>query len=148
MNVKKYPVDFESLTKGTTIPALQLQEICGHPIGSTKYNFFIMSLCQQIMDYKRDSDPVTVIVHLGNVQILTDSEAVIYNKNDFTRRERGMFRAHKRQLRINPASLTPEEKIIWERSVINQSYIVQSVQKAKKQIRIEASKRNTPGLLE
>lgn len=147
--ISKYPIDFDAIHKGDSIPASQVQEICGHHIGSPKYSFAALNLCKQIMDYKKKhGEPVTVILKDYGIRVLTDSEAVVYNKTDFDRRISGMFRAHNRQRNVDSNELSEEEKKSWERSIIVQSHIIQSVQTAKKQLRIELHKRNTPGLLE
>ena len=149
MTIEKYPLDFESLKKGMTITAAQIQKICGHQPGTQEYEFYILTLRKQIMEYKKlHGDPVTVNTCSGCINILTDSEAAIYNDNDFNRRKNGMLRAYGRQRNVDSTQLTTEERKAWERSLIVQSYTVSAIHEAKKRIRIEAQSRNTPCLVE
>jgi len=141
--VTRFPVDFESLQKGSVLKREYLERVfmvtADH---ANEYRFCLLTLRDQIMkELEKQGRPVTVIARHNDLVILTDQEAAAHNPLEFKRGARKMTRAHKRTLAVDISQLSHEEKLRWGRVVMNQGIILQSHKTAKRTIRVNGDKK-------
>lgn len=138
----RYPIDFELLQKGQLLTAEFLENTCGQPRGTTKYEFFCMTLAQMIFNEtgftaKRSGD---------DLRILTDSEAAQYNARRVEHHVRGVFQRFDMLVSVDMANLGAGEKREYERQLLNKGRYVQALVSVKRRHQLEAHSRTVPGL--
>lgn len=143
--VNRWPIDFESLNKGDSIPPEKLEEITGCNRGTTDYQFAVLALQQRIMDELEDrGKPATVAFKRNVLRVLTDSEALEHNAKSYSSHIKGLRRDFGRMMNIETANLSDREKVRYEREIEIEGKVLQSIDKTRKQFRISAHKRDTP----
>jgi hypothetical protein len=135
-------MDFDSLQKGQTLTSESLENASGHPRGTTKYEFFCMTLAQMIFNEtgftaKRSGD---------DLRILTDSEAAHYNARLVEQHVRGVFQRFEMLVSVEMANLGADEKREYERQLLNKGHYVQALLSAKRRHQLAAHTRTVPGL--
>ncbi len=138
----RYPIDFDGLQKGHLLAAELLENACGHERGTTKYEFFCMTLAQMIFaetgfTAKRSGD---------DLRILTDSEAAQYNARRVEQHVRGVFQRFEMLTSVDMAALTTDEKREYERQLLNKGRYVQALITVKRRHQLEGHSRTVPGL--
>lgn len=146
----RYPIDVTDLKKGDVIGIDRLKAIIKHPVGSPKWNFGLVNLCQFIMAEKQEiGDPMTACVMDGNVCLLTDPQAAEYNNNYFSRGYRSMFRGLNRQVDVDVRNLSDEQKKLHLRRVEVNSRTAQAAYLGRhNKLKLIDSQRKTPAMLE
>lgn len=147
MVVVFYPLDFDTLEKGTVIPREKVEEIMGVKFTSPRYQFKLMALVDMIQrGLKKRGLLWTVVIRGDQVRILTDAEAVEHNQKQTERGRRKMTRAFVRNRAVDVSQLSEEQKQTHERQLLNQGRMLQAMRVALRAIKSEAHQRQTPGL--
>jgi hypothetical protein len=138
----RYPIDFDILQKGQLLTAEFLENACGHQRGTTKYEFFCMTLAQMIFaetgfTAKRSGD---------DLRILTDSEAAQYNARRVEQHVRGVFQRFEMLASVDMAALAADERREYERQLLNKGRYVQALVTVKRRHQLEGHARTVPGL--
>lgn len=138
----RYPIEFDILQKGQSLTAEFLENACGHERGTTKYEFFCMTLAQMIFTEtgftaKRSGD---------DLRILTDSEAAQYNARRVEQHVRGVFQRFEMLAAVDLAGLGTDEKREYERQLLNKGRYVQALVIVKRRHQLEGHSRKVPGL--
>lgn len=148
MNAKRHPIDFDGIQKGSYIPADELEDILGLDADSATFNLVVLEFSRQIADeLEIRGRPATVIIEDRGIRVLTDAESSSYNARRFVLAQRQMFEAHSRSQRtVELRALTPEQQKDHVRRLEIQGRYLQGLVGVRKQLQIEAHKRDTPGL--
>ena len=130
----RYPFDYDELDKGDIISAETLEELTGYERGTQDYNLQLMVLQNQIMDEMEVRDrPMTVRIHKGGLELLTDAQASVYNHGRGESGLRQMKGAVKRLGWTDMMKLTDEERKNHDRTVLIQSRMLQGAMKGRKE---------------
>jgi len=142
-----FPIDYKSLKKGDIIPINRIEEITGAKHGTSKYDFSCLKLKGRIESELRELGYIWTIAGVdGNLKILTDPEAAIYNHREQVAARRRQLRRFELQQHVDSAILPEDQKQQHERRLeINGRYI-QSMLDTRKQLSLESYKRIVPGL--
>jgi len=138
----RYPIDFDVLQKGQTLTAGFLENACGQPRGTAKYEFFCMTLAQMIFH----ETGCTAKRAGEDLRILTDSEAAQYNARRVEQHVRGVFQRFEMLASVDMANLGADEQREYERQLLNKGRYVQALVNVKRQHQIEGHSRTVPGL--
>jgi hypothetical protein len=95
--MKKHPIDFEALAKGTIITAEELREIYGEK-SESEMGLYRLHLCEQIRCERDDLYPVQ---RRDTVVLLTDEEAHEHSVATQVKHVRGLVTNAKRRSRID-----------------------------------------------
>jgi len=138
----RYPIDFDLLLKGQVLTAENLAHISGCQPGTTKYEFFCMTLAQMIF-----SETGFTAKRCGDdLRILTDSEAAQYNARRVEQHVRGVFQRFEMLVSVDMANLSIDEKRDYERQLLNKGRYVQALLQVKRRHCLEGHTRTVPGL--
>jgi hypothetical protein len=142
------PINIDTLTKGDYISVVHLQEITGEIEGTDEYAFAIMAFKQELEAelQKRLGKKLTIKCENGGLRILTDPEAAEYNARQIEQSKRRIYRAHDRNMDVDEANLSPQERAVHYRRLELGSKYVQALKKVSRQVGVEPHKRNSPGL--
>ena len=142
-----YPLDFDALEKGQTLPAGELERITNEKRGTNDYRFAVLKLTGRIQDELRDRGrPVTVCTKGDDLLILTDAEASIHNEELYKQRLRQLVRTHRRACEVDVANLTEQQKQEHDGRLLVQGRLLQALAAEKKKLQLEAAKRTVPAL--
>lgn len=118
MSSEKYPLDFDLLNKGDSIPPHKLRDLTRADPGTPQYHFGVLKLRDQIRDEMESRGrPVNVAIVDGHLRILTDEEAVPYLAERFRAGQRLMARTLQNEAIVDTANLTEETKAKHERNL-------------------------------
>jgi hypothetical protein len=146
-NTERYPIDYDTLNKGDTIPAARIERITGKTRTDLNYALACMALKERIeTDLWKLGKPWTLKQQGEDIVVLTDAEAAEYNDRRFKQDLRSMGRRLQHQLSVDVAQLDDDQRADHLRAVEVNGKIMQAVAVAKKQIRLEAHQRQTPRL--
>jgi len=122
---RTYPPSFAVLTKGMEVP----DEIIDCVVEDRTDPFRLLAACNEIERYFRDVREirVTCTCRQNKLKILTDAEASMTNARRTRARLRGVQRDHNRNLGVNMAALSPEERIEHQRRVTRQAQLLQGI---------------------
>src|SRR4051812_6492363 len=97
--VRRIPLDFDSLKKGDVLTVEQLEQITNHKQGTNEYNLSIMQLRAEI-DRRFAEKGITISLRTidSELHILTDDHAVGYSEERFSKGIQIMGRAHQKLL--------------------------------------------------
>jgi ethanolamine utilization protein EutA (predicted chaperonin) len=146
-DVRRWPIDFDALQKGSFIPVEDLERAFRANRDTRVFNFKVMGLISDIRDFFKDrrEQTVTVCQKDGGITVLTDEQAVSYNAAKFSEHFRKAGQAHKRTLGIDTEQLSDDGKRRHERGVILQAAMLSAAMNAKNQVlRLQPHQRNIP----
>ena len=147
MKATRYPLDYDTLKKGDVITAEQLEKITGLPRDSTKYQLKVMALQQHVADELAvRGRPVTVVVRLRELVILTDAEASTYNHERLGVHLHGAMRAHDRTQAVDVSNLDDDQKKEHVRRIEVGGKFVQAIVETGRKLKLRGYERKTPGL--
>ncbi len=147
VKVERFPVDYETLKKGDVIPVERLEQITGKSHGTVEHQLAVLQLMGQIeRDMWAANKRVTLRLSKGAIAVCTDSEAAIKNARDFILGLRKLSRSHIRNQHVDVAQLTDDERASHERKLEVEGKYLQAVASTRKDIRLQAHSRSTPGL--
>jgi hypothetical protein len=146
-DVQRHPIDFERLSKGDVIPVNRIEEIVGVKRDDKNYSILLLQLKGRVERELFERKKLwTLTTEAGEIKILTDAEASAYNAieaENARRRERRRFAL---QCAVDVGELTEEQKSEHRRRVEIQGRYIQAQTGVRKQLRLEDTKRNVPGL--
>lgn len=132
----KFPLDFDSLSKGSVISADVITDYCGHQPDNPKFNLGALNLKAMIERKLSDRGyPVTVVIRGNELHVLTDSESATYNVEQRDLAERRLKRSHGRLLQVDRSNLTAGEKTILDREIKVGGFLVRALVTARKEIK-------------
>lgn len=143
-------IDTEAIRKGDVISRERFAAIMGLDMVADHYEIqyagvaFRGWLARQLeaRDY-----PCTICESKGDTLILTDAEALRYNDRAFRKGNRRMRQANRRASQIDAGNLTREQRQARTRTLQTQGLLLQAIAEKRREIRAEAVRRRTPGLL-
>ena len=145
----KYPLDFDLLQKGDTIPVKRLVHLCGAQPGTRAYSLYCVQLGHKIeKELAQRGLDVTVAMRKCALCILTDSEASEYNHSEVQRGFDRMKRRHAKLLTVDTGTFDQQQKARHDRHVVVAGAMVLAAYQARKQAcKGMPYTRKTPGLL-
>lgn len=148
MDASRFPLDYEALKKGDTIPAARVEKIAGVLRGSEGYEFAVLKVCKQIERELAVRERLwTVVVRGEDVVILTDAQAATYTDDQQRQAMRRLKRNFHRQVAVDVLELSEEERAKHERAVeVNGKTLQAAMTARRKAMRITAHERSTPKL--
>lgn len=145
--IRYFPINFDALRKGDIIPSEVIAAFCGSPRGTQCYDFTVLSLRTRIMRECRDRGmSYTLAVIKGELRILTDEEAAIYNARMCRSGFRRQYRSLKRLAQVDPTALSSEQQRDHERNLLVYGRMVQAARSARATVIAIEHQRTIPGL--
>jgi hypothetical protein len=148
-DIQYYPLDFDALQKGDVITIDRLEAITDKQRGTQAFQLAVLSLRERIINECKDRDRFfTVAIVKGNLRILTDEEAAVYNSRTF---KMGMKRSRKslsRLAKVDMNNLDDLQKKSHERNLIVFGKMLQAARSAQKSLTAAPHQRTLPGLPE
>jgi hypothetical protein len=145
MDVTKYPLDFDALGKGSTIPQSKIEEILGLKADDPGYWKGLLSLRDRIVkELEHRKLEVTVKQDNGDLVILTDSESSIYNYAWAGRHLSGYMRSHNRLLAVDVKNLSIPETAEHRKRVEVSSKYAQSLTQTTRTIHASRDRDSLP----
>lgn len=146
--VTYFPIDFDSLAKGDVIAPERVEEFSSCKRGSDKFRLALLVLRERVVRELRERDKhYTVAIIKGQLRILTDEEAAIYNSRTFKHGFRRAVRSHRRLAHVDTAGFNELQKSDHERNLLVQGRMLQAARSALQSLVAVAHKRTVPGLL-
>ncbi len=143
----RWPLDYDSLDKGDMISVDRIEQITGTKHGTDAYTFSSLKLAKRIQSELHDRGRIwTVKSDRGALRILTDSEAAAYNHEIQVQDRRSMLRRFHLQQAVDTAQLTESDKQEHQRNLEIDGRFIQALLATRKELQLESSKRNVPGL--
>ena len=146
-DIQYYPLDFDALQKGDVITIDRLEAITGKQRGTQAFQLAVLSLRERIISECKDRDKFfTVAIVKGNLRILKDDEAAVYNSRTF---KMGMKRSRKslsRLAKVDVGNLDDLQKKSHERNLIVFGKMLQAARSAQKSLAATPHQRTLPGL--
>jgi hypothetical protein len=143
----RYPFDLDKLNKGDLIPVNQIEKIVGVRRNTESYALKLMAVQQRLSrDLRNAGRNITVVTHKKGIKLLTDAEASQYNHLKVHQHRRAMLRGHYRNMEVDVAQLSEEQKSQHDRYIEVDGRFVQAVQQVSAQLKLEPYVRTTPGL--
>ncbi len=145
MDVTKYPLDFDALSKGSTIPQSKIEEILGLSADNPGYWKGLLSLRDRVIkELEQRNLDVTIKQDNGDLIILTDSEASIYNYAWASRHLSGYMRSHNRLLAVDVKNLSIPETAEHRKRVEVSSKYAQTLTQTTRTISASCDRNNLP----
>jgi hypothetical protein len=135
--LSKYPLDFDSLTKGHTLTSEKLSEVTGKKPGTDEYRYAVLGL--QALIHERTDLTVKIQVD-GSLRVLTDPEASDHNHKLLLQALRVVPRRHEMMIHVDVDNLTEEQCKRHDQRLLLQSRYVSAFARETKQIKIEGRK--------
>lgn len=109
LNLEQLGLDIDGLGKGDVFTADQLEAMTGQRRGTEGYDLAVLGLRKKLHTTLRDrGKPATVAIVRGELRILEDTEASVYNAQAFRHGIRKARRAFDRLLEVDSRQVTPE----------------------------------------
>lgn len=135
-DVERWPIDFDSLSKGTWIEGEVLEGaitgLAKDPDNFAHRQFAIMRLVQMIKD---QTDFVAYEDH-GRIRVATDAEAAAYTERMFRRHMGGMIGQLSQRAKVDPSGFNAEERRRFDHETLRQAAIVAAARTANKRQRL------------
>lgn len=112
-HAERYPIDFDALQKGDSIPVSIIEHYCGHRHGTEQYAFAVMGLQSEIERRLAEREtPVYAVItsRAGELHILKDAEGSECAFRRVKNHAAAIHRNTKRLSLIDAASLTAEQQ--------------------------------------
>lgn len=150
MDVRKYPVDYETVQKGDVIASERLEYLTGKKAGTNEYRLAVMAIRDSVeRELIAIGRPMTIVLRRDEIVFLTDAEATDHCDARFKFALRHARRSHVRMQAVDTSQLTDDaQRTEHANKLSRQSYYVQAITEIKKKLIAAAHKRQTPGLLE
>lgn len=130
-------IPLDTLKKGQFIPPEIVERVACMERSEYSFRFRMLELRQRIQDhFEANGMTVTVCCDGFGLKILTDAEAAEYNAEAFKRRLRGTFEAHRRMMGLDAAALDAGQREAYDRKIIAQGRIIQSISTTNEQVRL------------
>jgi hypothetical protein len=131
--VMQFEIQIKEIEKGTIIPIKEVERLTGTQYGTTDYAFKIMSLGQFVEQQMRErGEEVSTAIRKGNLHVLDDPQAEMYQTARFAAGLQCMTRASGKHALIDYAKLDEQQKETYQHNRLMQSRILQAVKREKK----------------
>jgi len=108
--LKKWPVDFDLIDYGDTVPNSVLEEFYNTPEDDDSFRFKQIQFIQYLDRELRSRGKVcTICVRDGQIRILTHEEAAEYNRRKFNCHISGMAKSHEKNIHVDREFLTENQ---------------------------------------
>lgn len=151
MDTLIHPIDIDNLNKGDVISLQEIQKVIGIDPDDDQRAFDLARLALMAKidtDLQRIGKQFTVAQVKGEIKVLTDEEASVYNSKRLGNAIRTMQKAHIKISSVETGDFDDELKGKHERRVYVSSKFMQSVDNVRKELRLLPHRRNTPTLTE
>jgi len=144
----EYPIDTESLIKGSRIAVEVIEHAFNVKRGTDEYNLAAMRARQYIERRFRDrGEIVTITQHRHDLIILTDDDMPEHNVAMFKAKIRGAARTHTRMLGGDRSKMSEETLRVHDRALTVQGAQLSALRKATREVTASVRKRETPALV-
>ena len=141
----EYPIDTETLAKGSIITSGMITAAFGVKLDSSKYQLRLLQLREYITRRLAErGERVVVAQRQNDLVILTDEEAVAYTANEFRAGLRKTILNHTRTQDIDRANLSETRLQMHDRELEIQGRMVEAIRSAKASPTAIPSRRATP----
>jgi hypothetical protein len=132
MNTTRYPVDFDTLKKGSVVTAETIEAYAQAKPETKAYNFAALSLCKDVETYLAQTGIyATVCIRANQIHVLTDEEAAEYNKAKYEQGRNRMFQAHRRNSAVDVSMLADDQRAQHERTLQRHAFELASLKQAR-----------------
>ncbi len=140
-------IPFDTLQKGDYLPPTMCARAIGAQPGEPDYWRGLLSLRDYVVnELEARGVYVTVRTRRDGLAILTDSEAAIYNGEAVPRQaHKKMCKAHRRNLLVDVAQLSPDERVLHDRRILRNGRVIQATQAARR-MALTDHKRTVPAI--
>lgn len=143
----EYPLRTDHLSKGSIVPAHDVEAALGVVRGTEAYQLAAMRASAYIAQRLEErGEVVTVIQRNHDLVVLTDEEASEYNARQFTIALRKAARSHRRALGVDRAALTPERLKEHDRNLETNGRVLSAIRK-ERALMPRPRERETPAYL-
>jgi hypothetical protein len=143
----RYPVDFDVLERGDSIAIEQLESILRTKKTDRLFSLRACGLGKLIeRTLAQRGKVVTCRVKNGALLVCDDEDMSEYNRKRHRKALRKVVRSHVQTAAVDVSRLSDEQRAMHERDVCNQAKYVAALAATRKEIRLAAAKRVTPGL--
>jgi hypothetical protein len=143
--------DYGSLIMGGGISVVECQQLIGFSENEKpkEYGLAMLQIMAGVTKAMREKYQrrVTVRIVKGGIQILTDSEAAVYNATRFDQGLKIARRSHRRSLAVDVAGLSQAEKDAHQKNLAIQGAKL-SMLRTKIDVELPATTRSTPRMFE
>lgn len=148
MKATRYPIDYETLEKGDSIPIERCESILDIQRGDSLYQLGLLKLAQTIMDAMMEHGrPVQVVQDHGALRVLTDAESSSYQDRRADRALSQMREGVRQLGHCDVSTMSDYEKALHTRRVrvVGGTYL--GAKNGRKEAhKLIAYERKTPGL--
>jgi hypothetical protein len=145
MQATRFPIDYDALNKGDTIPADRCEQILGIKQSVPRYALALLGLKERVEDELHERGKNwTLRTEKGALRVLTDAEASTYNHHESRRHRHALKRRFALGSAVDMANLTDDQRKEHERTLYTDGRYVQAMEDTRKQLRSEAHQRATP----
>ena len=142
MSVRRTPLDFDDLTKGSVITEKEIVEVTGIAADDPQFPLARLGLMAKIERAMLERDnPASVRQDKGSIRILTDPEAAAYQPREFARHTRGLRRSLRRLGQVNGSNLSDVEREQMEVDMTRMGRIYGAVKNEQKALAAEKRRR-------
>jgi len=142
-----YPMDFNTLDYGSTIPNEVVEEFFGVPADDDSFRFKQIKFIYMVdMALRSRGMVATICVRNGTIKVLTHEEAAEYNRKRFNCHVSGMARVHEKNMHVAATELSKETRDVHTKTVMFQSKALQAVLRTKSEFQLETVSRKAPSL--
>jgi len=138
-------IDFSQLKKGDYVTPESIREVIGLDPKTTEYSMKMMGLVEQARRELQHLE-ATIVIHKYGISILTDEQATVYNERRFDTGIGVMERAHSQAAKVDTTNFDSELKMVHARRLTVQGAIIGAVTKTRKELKLTAHERTTPGV--
>jgi hypothetical protein len=144
----EYPIDTESLAKGSTISADTIERAFGVTRGTDAFNLASMKASNHIARrFLERGEVVTITQRKHDLVILTDDEMPTHNSRLFKNDIKRAARTHMRMLGGDRSKMSEDTLKVHDRELTIQGAQLAAVSRVKRELRAKPVERTTPALL-
>lgn len=148
ITTEKWPVDVDTLEKGTVIPRERVEIMAGIHYGDPKWGLAVLRIIGTIERQLRDRGrPMTLYQRHGAIVCCTDEEARVYNPRQFDIGVSRMVRAHERNAHVDVRNLDESSRSAHDKTLTRHGRMLQALSKARRELKPQPVERSTPGLI-
>lgn len=132
-NDRRFSIDTEKLVGGEFVPPETIEEITGITRDQSAYGLMMLGVITDANYDLRDS-ALTVCQFQHGIKILNDSDSAQYHQIHFNRSALKMDRSNHKLSKVDANKLAVHQRKQHERNVINNSKVLQAMQKADREL--------------
>jgi hypothetical protein len=147
-DVKYYPLDFARLTKGTVIERDEVEQITGYAASHPQFNLKLLQLRNKCnAELRKRGVVLTICTSHGALIVCDDAAAAKYNHKQGRSGLRRFGRSHARNLHVDMAMLSVDERTAHERTLIRNGRMLSAIRISRRaELTVTPTERKTPAL--